>query len=358
MRIVLATGGSGGHLFPALKVADVLKKRGHDVKFCGTFGTTVGIVNERGYEYFNLKARGLTYSNPVSFLLSVFFMIGACFESIVLLNKIKPEVICGFGGYGAFPVVLAGRIRGIPVMIHEQNAVPGRANVLLGKWVKKIALSFHGSEAYFQKNETVLTGCPCHQVKQELTQEYCKNQFGLNKLDPVILVLGGSQGSRRINEVVSELAVQSEKEIKVQWIHMTGRADYARVKDRYTELKMPSAVSAFIHNIEEAYQAADLVIARSGAATVSELALFKKLSILIPYPYAGGHQKENAKILADSFVATIINESHFNAAILKEKILEQLTRIKTEAVNDRAFSKAAFPDADQLLAEEITSLAS
>lgn len=358
MRIILATGGTGGHLFPALKTAVVLKNLGHEIIFCGSFGVAVEKITDYGFEYHNLNAKGLSFSTPIKFIQTAMILLAVSFKSIALLNKIQPAVICGFGGYGAFPVIFAGCFKRIPCMIHEQNVVPGRANKMLDRWVRKVAVSFKAARKYFKNPNIVLTGCPCHHTKVKLSQKECRAKFGLDRDRLTLLIIGGSQGSQRINEVVSQAVMTLENKADIQVIHMTGPKDCDSIKTLYLKLKLPTAVFPFIDCIETAYQAADLVIARSGAATVSELAVFQKLSILIPYPHAGGHQKENAKILADCHEATIIDEKELTADTLRKIILEQLQRIISGGVDGRGLSQITIPEADHQLAKEIIALGS
>jgi UDP-N-acetylglucosamine--N-acetylmuramyl-(pentapeptide) pyrophosphoryl-undecaprenol N-acetylglucosamine transferase len=203
-------------------------------------------------------------------------------------------------------------------MIHEQNVVPGRANVLLSKAVKKVAISFEASRKYFSRTKTVWTGCPCHN-STGLSQAKARATFDLASDKKTLVLIGGSQGSQKLNEVFFKL-MESLVLVDFQAIHMTGPKEYKLYQERYTQAHLPVAVYAFIDDISQAYAAADVVIARAGAATVSELGLLGLAAVLVPYPFAGNHQKYNADVLASCGAAVVIEQNNLTKNALQEAV--------------------------------------
>jgi UDP-N-acetylglucosamine--N-acetylmuramyl-(pentapeptide) pyrophosphoryl-undecaprenol N-acetylglucosamine transferase len=224
---------------------------------------------------------------------------------------------------------MAGILMRCPVLIHEQNVVPGKANALLSRLARKVAISFEASRRYFDPDKVVWTGCPCHQSAIPSKSEGLR-AFGLEENNKTIVLLGGSQGSQRLNEIFFELMKDLYPE-GFQAIHMTGPRESALYGTRYKEAKLPVKVYAFIDNISQAYAAADLVIARAGAATVTELGLLGIASVLVPYPYAGNHQKYNAEVLADKGAAVILEQKDLTKSSLKEAVTRMLYSNYTRA---------------------------
>ncbi len=323
MKILIATGGTGGHIFPAIETAKALKVRGHQVSFAGVLGPAEEKIKALDFPAFSLSAQGLVDRSFKGWINFGKIMSQAIFRSFGVVRKIAPDKIIGFGGYGAFPVVMAGSLMRCPVLIHEQNVVPGKANTVLSKIVKKIAISFEGSRRYLDPAKVVWTGCPCHHSAVPSKSEGLL-AFGLEENKKTIVLLGGSQGSQRLNEIFLELM----KDLSLsgfQAIHMTGKKDFPLYEARYGQANLPVKVYAFINNISQAYAAADIIIARSGAATVSELGLLGLPSILVPYPFAGNHQKYNADVLAGAGAAIIIEQKDLTKASLKEAVTRMLS---------------------------------
>lgn len=356
LRIVIATGGTGGHLFPAILLAQELQHKHHDIFFLGSFGTCIEQLIGTGFRFENLYAKGLKIGNTKDFLISGFSILKASVRSIKFLMEFKPHIVIGFGGYGAFPVVFSAVILGYPTMIHEQNVIPGKANAILAKIVKKIAISFHESKKFFKEQKTVLTGYPFSVKNKSLTKEDGYHQFKLKKDIKTILVFGGSQGSHTINEVSFQAFKDlSEQGLSFQVLHATGEKDYEFFKDQYRKLNIPYFLSPFINNMPAAYQIADVVISRSGAGTVTELGIFKVPSILIPYPYAGGHQKENALVLVKNSLAYMIEEKDLSAVSLSDQIIRNLKIEKNHS--SRAGRKDLFlTDSTHRLVQEVEML--
>jgi len=318
MKILIATGGTGGHIFPAIETAKTLRIRGHQVSFAGVLGLAEDKIKALDFSVYSLSANGLTDRSFLGWINFGNIMSRAIFRSFGLIRKISPDKIIGFGGYGAFPVVMAGTLMRCPVLIHEQNVIPGKANTLLSKIVKKVAISFEGSRKYFDPAKVVWTGCPCHHSTVPSRSEGL-SAFGLQENKKTIVLLGGSQGSHRLNEIFFEFMKEMPTS-NFQAIHMTGQKDFPIYEERYRKSNLPVKAYAFINNISQAYAAADIIIARAGAATVSELGLLGLAAVLVPYPFAGNHQKYNADVLADSGAAIIIEQKDLTKTSLKEAV--------------------------------------
>ncbi len=334
MKIVLSTGGTAGHVFPALYVARQLTSQGHEVVFVGALSKSLDRIQRAGHKAFILEAKGLTAG---SMLESGVLMARAFGRSLRILNELKPDAVCGFGGYGAFAVVLAAVTSKVPAMIHEQNVIPGRANKLLSGLVRRVAVSFKCSEQFFGPRKTVWTGCPCRDLRVTASRESLLREFGLSAGKITILVLGGSQGSQRINEIFAQAAGDLKNDLAFQVLHLAGGGkNAALLAERYRSLGIPCRVFDFLDEMEKAYAVADLAVARAGALTVNEIARSRLPAILVPYPYAGGHQKANAQVLADLGMARLVEEKDLGPGSLREAVLawakERPDRHRFEAV--------------------------
>ncbi|MBN1870734.1 MAG: undecaprenyldiphospho-muramoylpentapeptide beta-N-acetylglucosaminyltransferase [Candidatus Omnitrophica bacterium] len=353
MKFVIATGGTGGHLFPALMVSAELERRGHDVLYLGSFAQSWKQLHNSGFVFEEVGARGFTSKSFKEKIVASAAMMKAILISFRLLKKIKPHAVLGFGGYGAFPVVLSAVFLRYPVLIHEQNVVPGRANAILANFVDRIAISFQKGSRYFNPRKTVLTGCPCHLPKGDADRTAILNEFRLKEGKRTILVVGGSQGSQRINTVFMETAGVLKEKLDFQVIHISGRQDYLKLQGQYNLLGIPFALFDFLDKMEEAYHISDLVISRSGAVTVSEIAVFRIPAIFIPYPYAHGHQRENAAVLCEEHIARLIEDKELSASKLAETVYSMLADRDLNRMN----KEICFPDAVGKLAEEAVCLA-
>ncbi|HLF17309.1 MAG TPA: undecaprenyldiphospho-muramoylpentapeptide beta-N-acetylglucosaminyltransferase [Candidatus Omnitrophota bacterium] len=356
MRIVLATGGSGGHLFPALELAKELRDRGHEVIFLGSFGEHVKYLKQNQFFYDELKTKGFVADQPFSFFSAGWRMVKAFFRSLKLLRYYRPSVVIGFGAHGSFASVFAAWFLRIPMMIHEQNVVPGRANRCLAVCVRKVAVSFSQTQKYFSPAKTVLTGCPTRHHKKEMDKKRILEEWRLKDDVRTLLVFGGSQGAHRINQVFFEAAELLKNDLKFQVIHVSGLKDYENLCKAYARTEIPAAVFPFLESMGKAYAVSDLVISRAGAVTVTELALFRKKAILIPYPYAKAHQWQNALVLKKTELAEILEEKDLTADRLKQMIMVMLPREVDAPAIDRNIEANFIVDSAKRLADAALSL--
>jgi UDP-N-acetylglucosamine--N-acetylmuramyl-(pentapeptide) pyrophosphoryl-undecaprenol N-acetylglucosamine transferase len=323
MRIVIAGGGTGGHLFPALAVGEVLRERGHEVViFISEKEIDTLATKDRG-EFRFVKIPGI--GMPKLFSPAIFGFLRRFNQGLApcraFYKEFKPDAVLGMGGFTSTAPILAGRLRKIPTFVHESNAIPGKANRLNAKMVDVVLLGFAECASYFPKSHCEVTGTPIRKtLAGRLSREQALARFGLHIGKKTLLVMGGSQGAHGVNKAVLD-ALPELRQAGMQIIHLTGRQDEQDVLAAYHRENFPAYVAAFHHRMEEAYSAADCAIARSGAASLAELSQFAIPSILIPYPHAAeNHQALNAEIFDRAGAAAVLNEAATTGGILAEKV--------------------------------------
>lgn len=324
MNTVIACGGTGGHLFPGLAVAEVLRARGHEVLL---------FVSEKEIDALALSGRSdfrvhklPTVGLPSPFSPAILGFLRRFNESLSvcrgIYRKFKPHVVLGMGGFTSTAPVLAGKMRGIPTFIHESNAIPGKANRLTARMVRAVLLGFKECAPFFPKVRTEVTGTPIRKELQRLDRKIARQQLGLREDLLTLLVMGGSQGATGINQAMIK-SLPALQGAPLQVIHLAGARDERLVADNYARENIPAHVAAFHHAMEVVYSAADFAIARSGAASLVELAAFSLPAILIPFPYAADdHQTRNAEIFARADAGVILKESDLAGDLLARKIRE------------------------------------
>ncbi|MEQ1638108.1 MAG: undecaprenyldiphospho-muramoylpentapeptide beta-N-acetylglucosaminyltransferase [Methylococcales bacterium] len=312
-RIVIMAGGTGGHVFPALAVAQYCLEKGWEVSWLGTHqGLESRVIPEQGIEIDWLSVAGVRGKGLLSKLTASLMVLKACFQALIILRRRKPLVVLGMGGFVAGPGGLMARLLGIPLVIHEQNKVPGTTNRLLSKITGNVLEAFKGS--FKPEVKALWTGNP---LRKELTN-LTKIADWTNARKFRILIIGGSQGAAILNSTVpAALAQLSNVAIK----HQTGSAMMAEVQAHYSKLGLDVEVSAFISDMRAAYEWADMLICRAGAMTISELAAAGLPAILVPLPNAiDNHQVANAKVLADAGGAIILLQAELNSSNLLRDI--------------------------------------
>jgi len=311
MKIVIATGASGGHIFPALCVARELRDQGHEVYFSGVFRGWRRLVEGEGFQIEELPARTTDVKSLKEALVSAGSMLKSFTVAWKILSRIKPDRVIGFGGYASFPVVAVASQRRIFTAVHEQNVIPGRANTVLGWIVQKICISFPRSRRCFSSHKVVETGYPLREFLTAEPLQECRRILGLDPDRVTIAVCGGSQGSRALNSAMISAAKDFCRHPDLQILHLTGEADQELVAMAYRRLGIHAKVLTFLAQMELFYGAADLVLARAGAGVVHEIARARIPAILIPYPFAGGHQKQNAMAFFQAGGRGILLEERF-----------------------------------------------
>lgn len=327
MSIVIAAGGTGGHLFPGLAVGEVLLRRGHQVMLIISEKEIDALATQGRSEFRIERVPGVGMQSKSPFAVLKFALrFRAGFNQVkALYHDFKPAAVLGMGGFTSLAPILAGRRRGIPTFVHESNAIPGKANRLNARLVTRVLLGFAACGPYFPVGKTELTGTPVRSMLAErVDKERALAAFDLQPGRQTLLVMGGSQGAHGINQAVLNALPQLTGK-PMQIIHLTGKQEEQMMRDGYAKAGLAAYVSAFHHHMEEAYSAADFAIARSGAASLTELSHFALPSILIPYPYAAeDHQTFNAKIFEREGAATLLMEREITGETLASHLLRFL----------------------------------
>jgi len=348
MTFVLAVSGSGGHIVPAVKVAEKLIFLGHSVVLVGDFRGFVPLLEKKGLKCFQLDVRGYSNHSFLTILSFGYKIIGSFFRSLHVLSTVRPDRVVGFGGYGSVPVVCAAFVKRIPTMIHEQNVYPGKATRLLSYFVNTIAISFEETLDYLPA-KTVLTGCPSHIPQGPYDKKQILAGLGLEEDIYTVLILGGSQGSQRINNCWLQSVPFLLQRMNYQVIHITGKNNFRFVLTEYRRWNVRVCVLPFYEDMDQIYRVAHLAIARAGAASVTEFLSFQLPAILVPYPFAGGHQMENANVMKKSGLATIIEEEILSKEALAVAV--EKARQSPKSDDDPVFSSRQ--NASERLADEI-----
>jgi UDP-N-acetylglucosamine--N-acetylmuramyl-(pentapeptide) pyrophosphoryl-undecaprenol N-acetylglucosamine transferase len=334
--ILMCAGGTGGHIIPALAVADSLLKQGYNLHWLGTkAGLESKLVPKAGIPISYIAISGLRGGNWLTFLIIPFKIIIALIQSIQILLKLKPILVVGMGGFVTGPSGIAAWLLRVPLIIHEQNAIPGTTNRILARFANKVLEGFPHSFTRF--NHVLFTGNPIRNEFLVLSppEERIVDKR-VTKLK--LLVIGGSRGALALNECVPRALQQCSPAMIEVW-HQTGHNHLDKTLELYKQVQVNSKVVPFIDNMAQAYAWADLVVCRSGAITIAELAAAGVASILVPFPFAtDDHQTKNAEYLSAAFAAILIPQSDLTVA--------KLGNILQDFINDRAkliaMSKAAY----------------
>ena len=312
MRLLVAGGGTGGHLFPGIAVADEVSRRGGgEVLFVGTSrGIEIRAVPAAGYALETLQVSGLKRMGLWGTLRGLGRVPLALARSVGILRRFKPDVVLGVGGYASGPMVLAAALLGYPTAIQEQNSVPGITNRVLGRLVRAVFIAFEDAARFFPARKIERLGNPVRQKIVAALEGAVKAPSAEAKLR--ILVVGGSQGARAVSDLMTAAAaVLAGTGVDFSLVHQTGSADLERIQERYRELGLAErvVVKAFIEDMATAYADADLVVARAGALTLAELAIAGRPAILVPLPTAADdHQRKNAAQFASAGAALVLDQ--------------------------------------------------
>jgi len=363
MKVILAAGGSGGHIFPSLALASELEKKGvTDIFFVSSKRKLdKNLLKDSRHRCFFLSANPMPLKfDPAGAVSFAVKLIADSIISLWLIAKLRPDVVAGFGGYSSGAIVKCARMFGVPVLIHEQNYAPGKANRMLSRDADCIAVSFKGSAGYFKnaRGRVVYSGNPLRVDMLSNDRAASAGKLGISPEKFTVLVMGGSQGSSFLNSTVSETArrIKDKKGDSVQFIHLTGRKDYEKVAAFYGENGIPGRVFPFLDRIDDAYAASDLAISRSGAAAIFELAFYAKPMILVPYPSVKNNQRSNAEYFSRSGAAVYKEEKDLSADGLAEEVLGILSDEKRRGSIARAAESLSMPEAGRILADEVIKL--
>lgn len=341
-KLLIAGGGTGGHIFPGIAIAQEWIKNGGDVLFVGTpLGQEVKLVPQAG---FTLKLLNVGQLKGHGILRKIKTLLGlpkAFWQALMILKQEKPDAVLGIGGYASGPLCLMASFLRKNTAVTDQNAQPGITNRILGKFVKQVFLSFEKSTAFFQKKKTKITGNP---VRSQISW----HPYAAPKDKLCLFVFGGSQGAVSINQnFLQALERLQDKWQNLEITHQAGKTDIENVKSFYDKHTIPATVSSFFDNMDEVYQKSHLVICRSGAGTVTELATSGRPALFIPYPFAAdNHQLKNAEVFVEAGAAWLVEQKDLSPEVLEkrirhcfanpEELKEKAERMKTLAKPDAA----------------------
>jgi len=359
LRIVIAGGGTGGHLFPGIAIAEMFMRRQAKTRILFvSSGKKIEetVLAKTDFEKKLITIEGIKGKRFSTKMLSLMKLPKGLIESLCLLIGFKPDVVIGMGAYSAGPVVVSAWILRIPRVIHEQNSIPGITNRLLANFANRIYVSFADTEIKARAEKIVFTGNP---VRKEILDAICQNRSsGVKaknnhpKFD--VLILGGSQGAHNINMFVIDALKYLKDPSKYRFFHQTGVQDVDRVQKAYSESNIEYIVAPFFENMATRYQYADLVICRSGATTVSELTAAGSAVIFIPFPFAtDNHQVVNARALVEDGAAEMILEEELSGKMLAERITYYAENFEVTEKMKSKILEFGHPDAAKRIVEDI-----
>jgi UDP-N-acetylglucosamine--N-acetylmuramyl-(pentapeptide) pyrophosphoryl-undecaprenol N-acetylglucosamine transferase len=358
MKVLIAGGGTGGHVYPGIAVAEELMRHHKDaeVVFVGTRrGLESQVVPEAGFRIRYTSSRGLPrrawWRWPGVLLANVAGFV----QAMSIVSQEKPDVVLGTGGYVSGPVILAAWLQRRPVVLQEQNSIPGLANRWLAQIADEVHLSFVEARSYFRRRDHLkVTGNPIRSHILGGDRATALQEFGLTPGQPTVFVFGGSRGAHRINEAALDAMRRLKGRVSVQFILQTGREDHEWARGIVEREQLPAKVLPFLSRIHQAYAAADLVVCRSGAMTLAEIAACGTPAILVPYPHAAhGHQVVNASNLVDRGAAAMILDHELSGERLAKEIAHFLAdrqALSRMSANARTFAR---PDAAERIVRSL-----
>lgn len=328
MRMIVTGGGTGGHIYPAVSIAEAFKKKNKNTKllYVGRKqGLESELVPKLGIEFrpisIEYKKRGIV--GAVKHVLS---LISSLFEARRIIKAYNPDIIVGTGGYVSGPVMFVGALMGVKTAVHEANAFPGRANKMLSRYVDKVMISFEESETAFKdKEKVVLTGNPVRQDFYGLDREKCRREVGVSDDEFLILSVGGSGGAKKINDVMIEIMTKYSGDNRYKIIHVTGKSYYERLMKQLQDMRLTFEdniqIVPYVYNMPEHMGAADMMITRTGASTLAEISITGTPAILVPSPNVkDNHQEYNARSMEKMGAGIVMLESELNVNHLQGTI--------------------------------------
>jgi UDP-N-acetylglucosamine--N-acetylmuramyl-(pentapeptide) pyrophosphoryl-undecaprenol N-acetylglucosamine transferase len=354
MRVLIAGGGTGGHLFPGIAIAEAFRVREHgaEILFVGTGNPIeVSTLSKKGFDHMEIVAEGLKGRGLWRQIRSLLKIPIGVWQALRIIWRFDPDIVIGLGAYASGPVALAARLIGKKIVIHEQNILPGLTNRILGRFADRIFISFPDNLGIFRPSGTVITGNP---VRRELL-EYTLDGKAVAQF--TVLVLGGSQGAHAINCGVVEALDRLKNPAHMTFVHQTGTKDAEWVAQAYESRGIKATVEPFFVDMAGPYSSADLVTCRAGATTVSELMALGKPAIFIPFPFAtNNHQELNARYVADAGGAEVILEKDLNGAVLADRLDHYASH--SDALRDMAKRTLALgrPNAADVIVDECRRL--
>lgn len=358
-KIIIAGGGTGGHIFPAIAIANALKKAdpAMEILFVGANGKMeMEKVPQAGYRIIGLDIAGFNRSSLIKNISLPFKIIKSLFQARKVFNQFRPHLVVGVGGYASFPMLRAAQKRGIPTVIQEQNSFAGKTNQMMGKKAAAICVAYDGMEKFFPKEKIIHTGNPVRAAISQSTTGRAEGLqfFGLKEEKKTVLVVGGSLGAKSINEAIDhQLDVFGANDLQLIW--QTGKPYAARAREAAAG-KENIWVGDFITQMENAYAAADIVISRAGALAIAELCVVQKPVLFVPYPFAAeDHQTVNAMSLVNKNAGLMVKDEEADALVVK-KIVELAKDEAAQKELVKNIGQLAIRDADERIAARILQI--
>ena len=359
-RVILSGGGTGGHIYPAVSVAEALKKElGDDVEilFVGANGKMeMSLIPKLGYNIKGLKIVGLQRRFTWTNFLLPYYLLRSLNQARRIIKEFKPDVVAGFGGYASAPIIFVAQMMGVPTVIQEQNSYAGLVNKIVGGRAKSVCVAYDGMNRFFDNGRIVMTGNPLRSAfgGANIDRKEAFAHYSLSEDKPTILVVGGSLGTRTLNNMMKSWIVTLGGKAPVQVVWQTGRFYEKEMRDFFANYPTEGiTLVPFIDRMDYAYEVADLVISRSGACTVSELCLAKKPTLFVPSPnVAEDHQTKNAKALVDKGAAMMVSDAEaVDCGIATAlKMIADKDLLQKLSAN---IAKLATPNAAKMVASEI-----
>ncbi len=339
MKILIAAGGTGGHVYPALTIGNTFRRNGWDVVFVGRKGSfEENIYLSSNFKVRNVRSSLLDFSfiSMLKFSSNMLFGISDAFK---VLKSEMPDAVLGGGGYVSAPLLLAAHFLRVPYFIYEQNIVPGRTNRIFSKYARTVFTGFPDVYGFFNQNKTVFSGNPVRDELFKVSREEGLKYFGFSSEIPVLLVFGGSGGARTINRIFSQIYERLSETLQVQVIFITGKRDFKEISKIIKGERL--RLLPYLNKMEFAYASADFALSRAGAMTLTELALTKTFGIVIPFPFArDNHQLKNALYLKKKGCVDVIEENNLSETTLLNKLVYYLHDTN---IIDRIKCREAFP---------------
>jgi UDP-N-acetylglucosamine--N-acetylmuramyl-(pentapeptide) pyrophosphoryl-undecaprenol N-acetylglucosamine transferase len=355
---MIAGGGTGGHIYPGIAVAEELRRLDSQVEFLfvgSDRGLEKKVVPAAGFSLATIPARGVVRTSWWRFPAAAWGNMIAFFKALTLVKEFHPHVVLGTGGYVSLPVGVAAWLTKTPLVIQEQNSVPGLANRVLSKFADEVHLAFTEARRYLWRRDRLkLTGNPVRRMILSGNRRTARSRFGLDERTPTIFVFGGSRGAQRITEAALDAMRRLKGSIAAQYILQTGKENFAAAKEETKRLDVRAVVVPFVTRIHEAYAAADVVVSRAGAMTLAEIAASGVPAILVPYPHAAyDHQVKNAQSLNERGAAGLILDHELTGERLAQELLT-LLRDREALIRYSAHARTfARPDAATRIAKSL-----
>ncbi len=356
---LIAAGGTGGHIHPGIAIADKIRSEEKDavIFFCGTSrGMESRLVPAHGYDFLSIDARGFAGKTPAEVLKAAAAFIRGRAQSRRILRERRPDLVIGTGGYVCGPVLSAAASLGIPTLIHEQNAVPGKANRWLSARARCVCISYPDTARCFAKTaKVVCTGNPVREAFFGLTKAASREALGIGGGEKILYVTGGSLGARSINNAVADLVMKGFAE-NYRVILSCGSADFPALEEKLAGFGDRIEVHSYIPDQHLYLAAADLVLCRAGAITCSEIAVLGRASVMVPYPYAAGdHQTFNARTFEDVGAAVMVPDRAIGDGTLADRITGLMADPERLERMGAAARSLAYPDAASRIYEQVTA---